>query len=49
MAKKLILTIDDDPDFNRLVEVLLKKHGFDVTARLAAVNSLKVETPGAWR
>lgn len=30
MTKNLILTIDDDEDFNRLVTVVLKKHGFEV-------------------
>jgi DNA-binding response OmpR family regulator len=30
MSKNLILTIDDDEDFNRLISVILKKHGFEV-------------------
>lgn len=42
MSKKnLILTIDDDEDFNRLVSVLLKKHGFDVITCTTASDFLR--------
>lgn len=41
MAKNLILTIDDDEDFNRLVEVILKKHGFDVITTTNAKDFLR--------
>lgn len=41
MAKKLILTIDDDSDFNRLVSHLLKKHGFDVITCESASDFLR--------
>jgi DNA-binding response OmpR family regulator len=40
MANKLILTIDDDEDFNRLVSVLLKKNGFTVVTCTAAADFL---------
>jgi DNA-binding response OmpR family regulator len=41
MQKNLILTIDDDEDFNRLITVILKKHGFDVITTTNAKDFLR--------
>ncbi|MBK26263.1 MAG: hypothetical protein CME70_19850 [Halobacteriovorax sp.] len=41
MAKDLILTIDDDKDFNRLLELKLKKHGFEVITTTDASDFLR--------
>lgn len=41
MSKKLILTIDDDEDFNRLVKVVLSKAGFDVITTTNAKDFLR--------
>lgn len=41
MAKNLILTIDDDEDFNRLISVILKKHGFEVITTTNAKDFLR--------
>lgn len=41
MAKDLILTIDDDSDFNKLLELKLKKHNFDVITTTDANDFLR--------
>ncbi len=42
MEKNLILTIDDDEDFNRLISVILKKHGFEVITTTNAKDFLRM-------
>jgi DNA-binding response OmpR family regulator len=41
MAENLILTIDDDEDFNRLISHILKKHGFEVITTTSAKDFLR--------
>ncbi len=41
MARKKVLIVDDDPDFNLVVQKYLKKNGFDVEAAYNGVEGME--------